>query len=44
MVYLEPETYLEYRQTSTMERFAKNTYLARLKKVFIFSGNGTFWL
>ena len=28
LVYLEPETYSKYCQTSTMERFAKNSYLA----------------
>ena len=32
MAYLEPEAYFEYCQTSTMERFAKNSYVARLKK------------
>ena len=28
LVYLEPETYSKYCQTWTMERFAKNSYLA----------------
>ena len=44
MTYLEIEAHSEHWQTSTMECFAKNSCLAHLKRVLIFSENGTFQL
>ena len=54
MAYLKPKTYSEHCQTSTMERFAKNSDLVHFsaqlekikkihpKKISCISGNGTF--
>ena len=41
LVYLEPETYSEQRQSSAMECFAKNSYLAQF---LIFSEMKLSWL